>query len=219
LWRAPGLNLQSAVMHFAAGIVFAVVAMEFLPDLIHEKSVVAAGVGFAVGTAAMLGIRSFTRNPVAREKEIERGAEAASSGLLFGTGVDIAIDGLMLGIGFAAGAKEGSLLALALTFELVALGLATVVALNPSRAERRRAALIVGGLALLFVVSAGLGNLVLQLVTGPALAGVLAFGSAALLFLVTEELLTEAHEVTENPWLTSTFFVGFLLIMILELLA
>lgn len=218
LWRMPGPSLQSAVIHFAAGIVFAVVAMEFLPDLIHEKSVVASAVGFAVGTATMLAIRSFTRNPVAQEKVTARGAQPATTGLLIGTGVDIAVDGLMLGIGFAAGAKEGGLLTLALTVELVALGLAVVVALNPGRAERRQAALILGGLALLFVVTAGLGSLALRLVTGTALAGVLAFGSAALLFLVSEELLTKAHEVTENPWLTSTLFVGFLLVMILELL-
>jgi len=51
------------------------------------------------------------------------------------------------------------------------------------------------------------------------LAGVIAFGAAALLFLVTEELLTEAHEVAENPLLTSAFFVGFLAVFLLELLS
>lgn len=220
LWRAPGPNLRSAVMHFAGGVVFAVVAMEFLPDLVHENSVVAAGVGFAVGTLAMLGIRSFTRNPVAQEKEMARSDQAASGGLLFATAVDVVIDGLMLGIGFAAGAKEGMLLTVALSLELVALGLATVVALGQGQTKRgpRGAVLIVGGLALLCVAGAGAGSLTLQLLAGGALAGTLAFGAAALLFLVTEELLTEAHEVTENPLLTSTFFVGFLVIMILELL-
>lgn len=220
LRRAPGPNLQSAVMHFAGGVVFAVVAMEFLPDLIHEKSVVAAGVGFSAGTLAMLGIRSWTRNPVAQGKELARSDQAASGGLLFATAVDIVIDGLMLGIGFAAGTKEGVLLTVALSLELVALGLATVVALGQGRTGRgpRGVALTVGGLALLFVVGASVGSLTLQLLAGRALAGTLAFGAAALLFLVTEELLTEAHEVTENPLLTSTFFVGFLVIMILELL-
>ena len=45
------------------------------------------------------------------------------------------------------------------------------------------------------------------------------FGAAALLFLVTEELLVEAHEEPETPLLTTTFFAGFLLILILGMYA
>jgi ZIP family zinc transporter len=48
---------------------------------------------------------------------------------------------------------------------------------------------------------------------------VLAFGAAALMFLVTEELLTEAHEEKETPLLTATFFAGFLAFLILGMVA
>lgn len=44
----------------------------------------------------------------------------------------------------------------------------------------------------------------------------LAFGAAALLYLVTEELLVEAHEGQETPLLTALFFIGFLAIPVLE---
>jgi ZIP family zinc transporter len=47
--------------------------------------------------------------------------------------------------------------------------------------------------------------------------GVLSFGVAELLFLVTEELLVEAHEVPETPLTTATFFAGFLVIILLEM--
>lgn len=47
----------------------------------------------------------------------------------------------------------------------------------------------------------------------------LSFGLAALFFLVTEELLTEAHEETETLLLTSAFFVGFLLFLLLGMVA
>ena len=36
---------------------------------------------------------------------------------------------------------------------------------------------------------------------------------------VTEELLTEAHEETETPLLTLAFFVGFLLFLLLGMVA
>ena len=43
-----------------------------------------------------------------------------------------------------------------------------------------------------------------------ALAGTLSFSAAALLYLVTEELLMEAHEVEEKPIATLVLFGGFL---------
>ena len=46
---------------------------------------------------------------------------------------------------------------------------------------------------------------------------VLAFGSAALLFVVTEQLLVKAHKQPEAPLLAASFFVGFLLVLILDM--
>ena len=220
IFRAPGPRLRSALMHFAAGVVFAVLAIEFLPDLVHDKSALATGIGFAAGTAAMLSLRSLTdqRDQTQAAHSASIGGQGkASGGLLFATAVDLAIDGLMLGIGFAAGAKEGALLTVALALELVSLGMAVALELRQGQTVRRRILLIVSGLAVLFVTSAGLGSAALQLLTGDLLVSMIAFGAAALLFLVTEELLTEAHEVPESPLLTAAFFAGFLAILLLEL--
>ena len=38
----------------------------------------------------------------------------------------------------------------------------------------------------------------------------------ALLYLVTEELLVEAHKKPDNVWITSAFFIGFLALLALE---
>ena len=48
------------------------------------------------------------------------------------------------------------------------------------------------------------------------LTGFFAFGLVALLYLVTEELLVEAHEKPETPFATAVFFVGFFLLIILD---
>ncbi len=50
---------------------------------------------------------------------------------------------------------------------------------------------------------------------GSFLAGILGFGVASLLYLVTEELLAEAHEEPDTPLVTSTFFAGFLLPLVM----
>ena len=46
--------------------------------------------------------------------------------------------------------------------------------------------------------------------------GAFAFGLIALLYLVTEELLVEAHEIEDRPWTSALFFVGFLVLLVLE---
>ena len=51
---------------------------------------------------------------------------------------------------------------------------------------------------------------------GPIVAGFLSFGLMALLYLVTEELLVEAHEKPDRPWITSLFLVGFLSVLLLD---
>ncbi|MFX5622654.1 transporter, partial [Acinetobacter baumannii] len=42
------------------------------------------------------------------------------------------------------------------------------------------------------------------------------FGLMALLYLVTEELLVEAHEKPDSPFISAMFFAGFLGLMLLE---
>ncbi|MCI1189776.1 transporter [Hymenobacter sp. DH14] len=236
--RPPGASVRSAILHFAAGVVFSVVAVELLPDIVKRHRPLEVGLGFALGVAVMLALRFFTRKAAEKEKaaptpdlpagvlwasqtapqEAANPAATLPMGLLTGVGIDILIDGLLLGIGFATGAKEGLLLAIALTIEILSLGLATAVELRQEGQGKARTVGIVAALSALLVVGAGVGITVLQGASDNIMELVLSFGLAALLFLVTEELLTEAHEEPESPWLTSTFFLGFLVFLLLGML-
>lgn len=205
--------LRSALQHFAAGTVFAAVAAELLPDVMSHHAPLATVLGFLIGVTAMLLIRAFT----ARLEQQKTQKQAGSAGLLTAIGVDITIDGLLIGIGFAAGARQGLLLTVALTLELLSLGLATATSLQQKGATRLRSSMTTSLLALLVLVGAMIGLFSLTAVSGNALAVVLSFGVAALLYLVTEELLVEAHEVPETTFITSVFFLGFLAILLLDL--
>jgi len=225
VWRAPGPRLRSAILHFAAGVIFSVVAVELLPDIVQHRAPYEVVLGFGLGVATMLGLRYFTQRlekqgaSEGTENQPVAGVAPVPWGLLVAIGIDLLIDGLLLGIGFAAGAKEGTLLALALTLELLSLGLATAVELRQAGHGRERAVAIVAGTSLMLLLGAGIGTTVLRGATGNVLEVVLSFGLAALLFLVTEELLTEAHEEAETPLLTLAFFVGFLLFLLLGMVA
>ncbi|ERG94352.1 MAG: hypothetical protein J07HQW2_00786, partial [Haloquadratum walsbyi J07HQW2] len=55
VYRPPDPQMESNVQHLAAGVVFAAVAAELLPD-IHNKSPTVVVSGFAIGIVTMLGI-------------------------------------------------------------------------------------------------------------------------------------------------------------------
>ncbi|MBN9392320.1 MAG: transporter [Chloroflexi bacterium] len=233
-YRPPGPRLGSALQHFAAGMVFAAVGVELLPDVVSKHAPVATIIGFTIGISLMLVIRSITEkaekeaNPDSEsesESQRERGLAPAGAcepalpvSMIATIGVDVAIDGLLIGIGFAAGAKEGILLIIALTLELLSLGLATSATLNKSGISKGKSIAVTSGLALIPLVGASLGALLLGGLSGNLLEAVLAFGVAALLYLVTEELLVEAHEVPETPLITATFFIGFLLLLVVTMI-
>ncbi|NWP75002.1 transporter, partial [Escherichia coli] len=48
------------------------------------------------------------------------------------------------------------------------------------------------------------------------IAGFLSFGLMALLYLVTEELLVEAHARRDTPLISAMFFIGFLVLLLIE---
>ena len=212
IFRAPGPRLTSAIQHFAAGVVFAAIAVELLPELVGEHAPFAVMVGFALGVLLMLGMKALTAR-LGAKTVLPAGGTASPLGLVATVAIDVFIDGLLIGVGFAAGAEQGKMLTFALTLELLFLGLSAAssqIQAGVARAKVVGATLLLGGLVAL---GASIGILLLGGLKGPVLAGVLAFGSAALLYLVTEELLVEAHEVPETPWLTAAFFLGFLVFL------
>lgn len=224
--RPPQPWLRGAILHLAAGVVFAVVAVELIPDLLRDHRPVETVIGFSIGVIAMLGLRSLTKEKEEHAKEERESLPPDSAdrtklplAMLAGTAIDLAVDGFMIGIGFSAGAKEGRMLALALAVELASLGFAVAASTSKIGAPRVRVLQVLGLLATTFIIGATLGTTLLAKLSSHWLAGVLAFGCAALLFLVTEELLTEAHEEKETPALTSMFFVGFLIFLVLGMLS
>lgn len=202
-WMSPDARLVSGVRHFAAGVVFAAAAGEILPDVVHRASPAATILGGLIGLAVMLGVKQA-------EERLK-----GPAGLLTAIGIDVFIDGLVLGVAFNAGARAGLLLAVALTLEILSLGLALTASLGEFMRSRLKIVATVLALSLLLPAGALLA-LPVSLLPSVAFTGVLAFGLVALLYLVTEELLVEAHEVKDTPLITAMFFVGFLSIILLD---
>jgi len=220
----PKPIVRSYLQHLAAGVVFSVVAVELLPDIIHRQMPWELGFGFSAGVIAMLALRAFSER--AEEKAHAVSGDAAHDGgvqkppslplsLLAGVGIDIFLDGLLISISFAAGSKQGMLLTLALAVELLSMGLAVAATLGKRGLQPKRVLLINSLLFLTIAVGAAFGAILIPLLSEMLLDLILAFGLAALLFLVTEELLVEAHKEPESSLATGLFFIGFLAFLIL----
>jgi len=212
--RPPGRVARSSIQHFAAGVIFSVVAVELLPEVRRGHDPFEVGWTFAAGVALMLGIDAVVKRFNGAEQH--GGARGSSLGQLVPIGVDLLLDGLLIGIAMTAGLKQGMLLTIALTLELFSLGLAMAVSFAGSR--KWVAILVPTGIACLMIVGAVVGRTLLADASVHTLAGLLSFGCAALLFLVTEELLIEAHESADTAFTTTMFFVGFLIFLLLGML-
>ena len=213
--RPPGPRVTSAVQHLAAGVVFAAVAGEVLPDLRAEGNLAWAAAGFTTGVAVVLVLGAYSRRQERAATRRRAATAALPVGLLATVGVDLLIDGMLVGLGASLGENQGLILTVALTLEILFLGLAVCVELLELGVPRLRSVAVTAGLGLLTAVGA-IGSAALLGGADPSvLAFVLAFGAAALLYLVVEELLVEAHEEVETPLLGAMFFVGFLALYLL----
>jgi ZIP family zinc transporter len=213
VYRAPGPQMESNVQHFAAGVVIAAVAAELLPD-IHERQPEVVVVGFALGVVTMLGIHQLSKRI---EKREIGGKFAGAAGLLITVGIDMLIDGVLIGVTFLAEEATGVIIAVALAIEVLFLGVAGVVALPREMGALRKLA-VPASFGVLLTTGVTAGVLLLEGAPEATIAIILSFGAAALLYLVTEELLVKAQKVPETPVSTTLFFVGFLSIFLLDML-
>ncbi|WP_246093222.1 ZIP family metal transporter [Subtercola boreus] len=215
--RPPGPRLSSAIQHFAAGVVLSALAGEVLPDLRNEGRLAWAVTGFIAGTAVMLALGAVGRS-LERRRDLSTSRSRLPTGLLIAVGIDLLLDGLLVGLGTSLGDKQGLILTIALSIEILFIGLSVTTRLTEAGFSKTRSVTISTALGLTTGVGAIGGAILLVGATPEVLALVLAFGAAALLYLVVEELLIEAHEQAETILISAMFFLGFLTIYVLAAL-
>lgn len=207
----PSAATRSRIQHVAAGVVLAAVAIELMPEIAGVPSPVPVMVGFALGVGLMVAVKQ-----VGRRLEAMRPGHAGAAALLATVAIDVLVDGLLVGVSFLTGFKEGLLITVALTFEMFFVSLAAAVSLRDKAWSGARVMMAVFALAAVLGFGVVIGVGLFADAPGYLLHGVIAFAVAALLYLVVEELLVEAHEVAETPVATVLFFAGFLAVMMFE---
>lgn len=208
----PSHQTRSLIQHFAAGVVLAALAVEVLPEISREHAPAWVLItSFTIGGIMMYIMKLWSMR--LEEKTEHLGDNAFNYGLIAATFIDVAVDGFIIGAGFAAGGNTGLILALGLSVELLFLGLSLV----SNTINGWRVVFMSVALAGVVLTCTLLGNYLLSGASTSVISAILAFGVAALLYLVTDELLVEAHTIEEKPSSTLWLFAGFLVFWSIQL--
>lgn len=208
----PSHQTRSLIQHFAAGVVLAALAVEVLPEISREHAPAWVLItSFTFGGIMMYIMKLWSMRLEAKTEHL--GDNAFNYGLITATFIDVAVDGFIIGAGFAAGGNTGVILALGLSVELLFLGLSLV----SNTIKGWRVVFMSVALAGVVLTCTLLGNYLLSGASTSVISAILAFGVAALLYLVTDELLVEAHTIEEKPSSTLWLFAGFLVFWSIQL--
>lgn len=199
---------KSIVQHFSAGVVFSALSVELIPELYDTPHKTQLMLGYIMGMVLMLVVgKVFNNNHSHSHKP--------NKSLLIAVAIDIFIDGVLVGISFAISPSKGFIVSSALSLELLFLILSVDSSLKKSGKSFMSIIKINSIFALLVFCGSAIGLAFLN-ASKSVMVLITSFASAALLYLVTEELLKEAHEERDTMLSTSMFFLGFLIILLLK---
>jgi len=140
------------------------------------------------------------------------------TGLIVAVCLDGSIDGLLIGIAYVASGAAGLITSIALALEMCLLGISTVTTLRKTRLAPWKIFFLTVTLPWAIMGAGMLGCTLLSGLNGSYYIALISFGSAGLLYLVTEELMIEAHEdeETDRWYVSGLFFLGFLFVVVLS---
>ncbi len=205
----PSRRLRGTVAHLVGGLVLGTAATDLMPAASAAGHTLWLGLGFCAGFSLMLVLNAFLS---------ESNDHAKGALLLFWLPflVDSMIDGLVVGISSSTGEKSWIIpVAIALEMGFSALGVGALLRrYHPSVVAQLTGALM----AAAYLLGLASFQLLQGWLEGPALTGLLAFGTAALIYLVVEEVMKEAHAKGEDDsgLVNVSFFVGVLVVWLLE---
>jgi len=139
-------------------------------------------------------------------------------GLIAAVWMNGAIDGTLIGIAYLGGSSAGIVTSLALAIEQGLLGVTTAKSVLRSGFSKGSTIAISLPLALPIPVCGLIAGALLANVSGEIYIALNSFGMAGLLYLVSEELLVEAHEDhnTDLWFVTIQFFAGVMFVILMD---
>lgn len=199
----------SFALHTAAGIIFAVVAVELIPTAMSGGAPWVMIVAFVGGGLFFLAVDAGIE---VAAKRTGRGSEGTGPwAIFFGVAVDLFSDGVMIGAGSTLTFSLGLLLALGQVPADIPEGFATIASFRKQGISRRTRLLLAAAFSVPVLLGATVGYWVVQGQPEGVKLGLLAFTAGVLLTVTVEEMIPEAHVGPDGRWATLGLIGGFAL--------
>lgn len=220
--RAPTDRVLDGLLGFTAGVMLAAAVFSLMLPGLEQGTLGELLAGMAVGAAALWYLDRTIPHMHARFREHGRmaaeevKAEHRGALLLAALTIHNIPEGLAVGLAFAAGGAElGVPVALAIGIQNVPEGFAVGAPLLRAGVTRGRAAGLAALTGAVEPPAALLAFYSFDLVDG-LLVGGLGFAAGAMLYVVVDELIPEAHARGNERDATLGFLIGFGLMMVLD---
>ncbi len=224
-------RLQKSLLGFASGVMVAASVWSLLiPAMEMEEgsgawSVVPAAVGFLLGIGFLLALDELTphlhlsaTSPEGPRSHLSRTAMLALAVTIHNLPEGMAVGVVFAGAGQgAAGLSVASALAVSIGIAIQNVPEGAIISM-PMRAagNSRWRSFVIGSLSGVVEPLGGLVVVLLASLMTPALPYLLAFAAGAMIYVVIEELIPEASEGEHSNLSTIGFAVGFVLMMVLD---
>lgn len=224
-------RLQKALLGFASGVMVAASVWSLLIPAIEAESsrgawaVMPAAVGFVLGILFLLAIDELTPHLHLGDATPEGPRSHLSRTAMLALAVTIhnLPEGMAVGVVLAAAAQGTAGLSASAAIA-VSLGIAIqnipegAIISMPMRAEgnSRLRSFLIGSLSGVVEPIGGLLVILLATWLTPVLPYLLAFAAGAMMYVVTEELIPEASQGIHSNLSTIGFAIGFVLMMVLD---
>ena len=213
-WLRPSQRTLNRVLHAAAGIILAVIAVEVMPEALRETSAWLLALAFLAGGGTYLlveaGVERWQRGK-------EAGAGAGAWMVYVAVATDLIGDGLLIGAGLAVSGQLALALALGQVLADVPEGFAVIANFRDKGVKRARRLLISASFIMPVVGAAMLAYLTLRGQGEAVKMSALVFVAGLYTLAAVEDMLREAHESAEDSrWSAISFLAGFALFLVVS---
>ncbi|MHA6280823.1 ZIP family metal transporter [Gramella sp. KN1008] len=205
------LNLA---LHFAAGIILAVVGLELMPTALEVEQPWIPIAAFMGGGFTFLLLEKavhFIKDRFGGEGK----ATGSAWGIYLGVAIDLFSDGIMIGTGSTVSVSLGLLLALGQVPADIPEGFATIATFKSKGVPEKMRYLLAAGFTIPILLGATIGFWTMRNSGDLIKFSLLAFTAGILLSVAIEEILTEAHGKPDPAYASVLLTAGFSLFALL----
>lgn len=198
----------SFALHTAAGILFAVIGIELMPQALEGATPWVMLLLFMLGGVFAIGMDSaIDLVQIRAASRVGGDVDAGPWGIYFGVAVDLFSDGVIIGTGSIIDPALGVLLAVGQVPADIPEGFATIATFKNKGVGRARRLLLAASFTLPILIGTTVGYWAVRGQPDVVKFGLLAFTAGILLTVAVEEIVMEAHTEEDSRW-ASLFLVG-----------